>query len=145
MRALMTGLILAASLAFAQAHEQRVGPRGGALVDAGSFHVELITREKTVEVFVSDQNDKPLVASGFKALAILAVAGKSIRVMLSPSPDGVKLVGEAPEPLPARVKGRCSSPARMARPPPAASTDILASGPVAKVRKTKRPDLHRAV
>jgi len=105
MRALLASLIFTVSLAVAQAHEQRVGPRGGALVDAGTYHVELVTREKAVEIFVSDANDKPLAASGFKALAILAVAGKSVRVTLAPSPDGEKLVGEAPEPLPARVKG----------------------------------------
>ena len=105
MRVLIASLALVASLAAATAHEQRLGPRGGALVDAGTYHVELVTREKTVEIFVSDQNDKPLKASDFKALAILAVAGKSIRVMLSPSPDGAKLLGEAPELIPARVKG----------------------------------------
>ncbi len=105
MRALVASLVLAASLAVAQAHEQRVGPRGGALVDAGSYHVELVARDRTVEIFVSDANDEPLAASGFKALAILAVAGKTVRVALQPSPDGTKLTGEAPEPLPPRVKG----------------------------------------
>ncbi len=75
------------------------------MVDAGTYHVELVTRDRAIEIFVSDANDKPLMASGFKALAILAVAGRSVRVVLSPSPDGVKLVGEAPESLPARVKG----------------------------------------
>ncbi len=105
MRALISSLILTLGVIAAQAHEQRVGPRGGALVDAGSYHVELVTKDKAVEIFVSDQNDKPLKASEFKALAILAVAGKSIRVTLQPSPDGGKLVGEAPEALPPRVKG----------------------------------------
>lgn len=105
MRTHIASLFLTLWAFAAQAHEQRVGPRGGALVDAGAYHVELITREKTVEIFVSDQNDKPLAASGFKALAILAIAGKSVRVTLVPSPDGTKLVGSAPEPLAARVKG----------------------------------------
>jgi hypothetical protein len=105
MRALIASLALVAALWSANAHEQRVGPRGGMLVDAGSYHVELVTREKAVEIFVSDAQDKPLAASGFKALAILAVAGKSVRVMLEPSPDGAKLVGTAPEALPTRVKG----------------------------------------
>lgn len=109
MRTLMTCLGLAASLFLtvvtAHAHEQRSGPRGGALVDAGSYHVELVTRDKAVEIFVSDANDKPLPATGFKALAILAVAGKSVRVTLEPSSDGAKLVGSTAEPLPARVKG----------------------------------------
>jgi hypothetical protein len=105
MRTLFSSLALAASLVSAIAHEQRVGPRGGALVDAGVYHVELVTRDKAIEIFVSDQNDKPLPAAGFKALAILAVAGKSVRVTLEPAPDGAKLVGSAAEPLPARVKG----------------------------------------
>lgn len=105
MRPFLTGLALAASITCVQAHEQRVGPRGGALVDAGTYHVELLTREKVVEIFVSDQNDKPLSATGFKALAILAVAGKSVRVTLAPTADGAKLTGEAAEPLPPRVKG----------------------------------------
>jgi hypothetical protein len=105
MRTLISGLAFAASLTLAHAHEQRVGPRGGALVDAGTYHVELVTRDKAVEIFVSDQNDKPLSASGFKALAILAIDGKSVRVTLEPAPDGGKLVGAAPQSLPARVKG----------------------------------------
>jgi hypothetical protein len=105
MRALIASLMLTMSLAFVHAHEQRVGPRGGALVDAGTYHVEMVTRDKTVEIFVSDAQDKPLPATGFKALAILAVAGKSIRVTLEPSQDGAKLIGSAPEALPAKVKG----------------------------------------
>ncbi|MCZ8373935.1 MAG: hypothetical protein O9342_01055 [Beijerinckiaceae bacterium] len=110
MRSLLAGLAVAclsflSSLPLAEAHEQRTGPRGGALVDAGSYHVELITRDKAVEIFVSDAQDKPLPANGFKALAILAVSGKSVRVTLEPAPDGSKLIGAAAESLPARVKG----------------------------------------
>lgn len=105
MRALLASLALTASLSIVLAHEQRVGPRGGALVHVGFYHVELVAKEKAVEVFVSDTNDKPLLATGFKALAILAVAGKSVRVTLEPSPDGAKLVGAAPETLPTRIKG----------------------------------------
>lgn len=105
MRNLIAALILLAGLSPALAHEQRLGPRGGALVDAGSYHVELVTADKTVEIFLSDANDKPLAAAGFKALAILAVAGKSVRVTLEPSADGSKLSGQAPEALPKRLKG----------------------------------------
>lgn len=105
MRSLFTGLALVTSIMPAIAHEQRVGPRGGALVDAGTYHVEMVTRDKAIEIFVSDQNDKPLPAAGFKALAILAIAGKSVRVTLEPAPDGTKLVGSASEQLGARVKG----------------------------------------
>ncbi len=105
MRSLPAVLALVFGLSAAQAHEQRLGPRGGALVDAGAYHVELVVAEKTVEIFVSDAGDKPLVATGFKALAILAVGGKSIRVTLEPAADGSKLTGQAGETLPKRVKG----------------------------------------
>ncbi len=105
MRFLTTGLILAATVSLAHAHEQRQGPRGGALVDAGAYHVEVVTRERVIEIFVSDAGDKPLSASGFKALAILTSGGKPLRITLEPAADGGKLVGEAPEVLPSRVKG----------------------------------------
>ncbi len=102
---LIFGLPLGTGLSPAHAHEQRQGPRGGALIDAGAYHVELVIRDRAVEIFVSDANDKPLPAVGFKALAILTSAGKSVRVTLQPAVDGGKLVGEAPEPLSQRVKG----------------------------------------
>lgn len=105
MRALLAVVLLALGLVHAHAHEQRIGPRGGALVDAGSYHVEIVIENKTIEIFVSDANDKSLPATGFKALAILAVGGSSVRVTLEPAPDGSKLVGQASEGLPKRVKG----------------------------------------
>ncbi|MBN8533063.1 MAG: hypothetical protein J0L51_03140 [Rhizobiales bacterium] len=105
MRKFLTILAFFSALSLAQAHGQRVGPRGGALVHVGNNHVELVTAEKQVEIFISDAFDKPLAAKGYKALAILAVDGKSVRVTLEPSPDGGKLIGVAPEALPAKVKG----------------------------------------
>lgn len=105
MRFPIASLAFVAGLSLAIAHEQRVGPRGGMLVDAGTYHVELVTRDKAVEIFVSDSQDKPLPATGFKALAILTAAGKPVRVTLEPSADGSKLVGSVADPLPSRVKG----------------------------------------
>jgi hypothetical protein len=105
MRAVFTAFLMMLGLLAAQAHEQRVGPRGGALVDAGTYHVELVTAGQAIEIYVSDAQDKPLPATGFKAVAILAVGGKSVRVALEPHGDGAKLVGQAAEPLPKRVRG----------------------------------------
>lgn len=89
----------------ARAHEPRTGPHGGQLVDAGSYHVEVITQEKAIEVYVSDLADKPLPAAGFKALAILALEGKAARVPLAPIADGSRLAGNAEIVLPRRIKG----------------------------------------
>lgn len=100
-------LLLAASLlaAPALAHEPRTGPRGGALVDAGNYHVEVVTQDKIINVFVSDLADKPLLATGFKALAIVALDGKAARVPLEAAGDASRLTGTAEVPLPKRIKG----------------------------------------
>jgi hypothetical protein len=88
----------------ALAHEPRKGPNGGALVDAGSYHIEVIGSGTTLDVLVSDAVDKPLPATGFRALAIIVIDGKTQRIALEPTADGKKLTGMAPAPLTA-VKG----------------------------------------
>jgi hypothetical protein len=93
---------LATASAFA--HEPRKGPNGGALVDAGSYHIEVIGKGTAIEVLVSDATDKPVPATGFKALAIMVIDGKTQRIVLEPGPDGKKLVGTVPAPL-TSVKG----------------------------------------
>ncbi len=55
-------------------------------------------------MLVSDAADKPLSASGFKALAIMVIDGKTQRIALQPSPDGKMLTGTAPAPI-TNVKG----------------------------------------
>ncbi len=80
------------------------GPNGGDLVDAGNYHIEVIGKGTALEVLVSDAADKPLSASGFKALAIMVIDGKTQRIALQPSPDGKKLTGTAPTPI-TTVKG----------------------------------------
>lgn len=88
----------------ALAHEPRKGPNGGALVDAGSYHIEVVGRGTAIEVLVTDATDKPVEATGFKALAIMVIDGKTQRIALEPTPDGKKLVGTAPAPV-ISVKG----------------------------------------
>ena len=62
------------------------------------------TARRTVTVFLSDVNDAPISAAGFKANAILLIGGKSQRFPLEPA-DGSKLVGTAPTPVKPGVKG----------------------------------------
>jgi hypothetical protein len=78
------------------AHEPRKGPNGGPLVDAGAYHIEVLTSGTTLEVLVTDGNDKPVSAAGFKATAVMVVDGSTHRIALAPSADGTKLVGTAP-------------------------------------------------
>jgi hypothetical protein len=103
LRATLLAFLLLAPLA-AHAHEPRIGPRGGALVDAGPHHVEVVPAPGGLDVFVSDANDRPLPATGFRGIAILAVGGKPLRIPLEPrQPD--RLSGPATLPAGEALKG----------------------------------------
>lgn len=89
----------------ALAHEPRPGPNGGLKVDAGDYHVELVANgTDTVTLFLFDVNDQPVDSAGFKASAILIVNGKPARFAIEPT-TGQQLVGKAPAPVEAGVKG----------------------------------------
>jgi hypothetical protein len=98
---LFAAALLISGSAFA--HET-TGPNGGPLVDAGNLHVELVTRDRTVDVFVSDAKDKPLDVAGYKGSAILIVGGKPLRVTLEPA-GANRLSGTAAVEVPKGVKG----------------------------------------
>ena len=93
--------LLAATAAYA--HET-TGQHGGRVADAGKFHVELVAKGETVDVFVSDEGQKPVPAAGFKGTAILVVGGKPTRVPLEPA-DGNRLTGKAAAALGDSPKG----------------------------------------
>lgn len=104
---LAAGLAVACLLmsSLAAAHEAAKGRNGGWRVDAGKYHTELVVDGTTqVTIFISDVDDTPLPAAGFKATAILVVNGKTQRFALEPA-EGSKLVGTAPEPITSGVKG----------------------------------------
>lgn len=101
---LALALILVAALP-ALGHEAAKGRNGGWRVDAGKYHTEIVVDGTTkVVLFLSDVEDKPIPAAGFKATAILVVDGKTQRFGLEPA-DGSKLVGTSPVPVKAGVKG----------------------------------------
>lgn len=107
----MTRLVLAALLGLflaapVFAHEPRPGPNGGLKVDAGGrHHAELVANgTPQVVVFLYDANDQPVPAQGYRANAILVVAGATQRFALQPG-EGNRLVGTAPVPVPAGSKG----------------------------------------
>lgn len=87
----------------ARAHDTK-GPNGGQLTEAGNYHVELVGRGTRLDVFVSDANDAPLPATGFKALAILVIEGKPQRIPMQPE-GADRLTGTAPAAVPSPAKG----------------------------------------
>ena len=87
------------------AHDAAKGRHGGWRVDAGKFHTELVVDGSSrVVVYLSDADDKPIPATGFKGTAIFIIDGKSQRFALAPA-EGSKLVGTAPAPIKRGVKG----------------------------------------
>ncbi|WP_203158495.1 hypothetical protein [Methylobacterium aquaticum] len=84
------------------AHEG-TGHHGGRLVEAGPYHIELVTKDRRVEVTIYDAKEKAVSPAGFKGTAILVVGGKPARVVLVPSAAG--LAGEAEVALGANPKG----------------------------------------
>jgi hypothetical protein len=106
LRSMLMTLPLALALsAPLSAHEAAKGHNGGLRVDAGKYHTELLVDGSTnVAVFLSDADDKPIPAAGFKATAILIIDGKSQRIELKPA-EASKMAGTAPAPVKPGVKG----------------------------------------
>ena len=98
---LIAALLLASQ---AYAHGPEKGPNGGKLVDAGDYHVEMVAKQTQLFVYLSDDKDKPVDATGFKATGVFVVSGKSQRIELKPE-SANKLSGSASVPLPATLKG----------------------------------------
>lgn len=98
-------LLIAFSLAAvtpALAHSEK-GPHDGRLAENNDFHVELVAKQTSVEVYLSDANEKAMAATGYKGIAILTVGGKAQRILLTPAQD--KLIGTSTVALPAQPKG----------------------------------------
>lgn len=84
------------------AHEG-TGHHGGRIADAGPYHIELVTKDRTVEVTIYDAKEKAVSPAGFKGTAILVVGGKPARVVLTPAE--ARLTGEAEVALGTNPKG----------------------------------------
>ncbi|XIA66527.1 hypothetical protein ACFIOY_11395 [Bradyrhizobium sp. TZ2] len=101
-RYLTLGVALLAALP-AYAHELK-SLHGRRLAEAGPYHVELVAKEKAIEVFLTGENDKPIDPKGFKGVAIFNLGGKAERITLAPSEKNA-LSGMAATALPANPKG----------------------------------------
>jgi hypothetical protein len=101
MRRLSFVFMLITASAFA--HDS-TGPNGGRVTDLGPFHAELIARGSTVELYVTDADNKAIAMDGYKGLAILVVGGRSERIDLAHG-TGNKLTGTSTGAIPPNAKG----------------------------------------
>jgi hypothetical protein len=87
----------------ASAHDPK--PRhGGAVVMAGTYHVELVIKDRQVDVYLLGHDDKPVAVTGRKGVAILMADGKSVRIPLEPV-GSERLSGKAADAGPTTPKG----------------------------------------
>ena len=93
--------MLAALPAFA--HNPK-SSHGGRIALAGPYHVELVAKDKAIEIFLRGHDDKPIDPKGYKGVAILNLGGKAERITLAPS-EGDALSGTAAEAVPPNPKG----------------------------------------
>ena len=99
---IVTALFAAPSIALA--HAPKIGANGGSQTDAGSFHVEVVPKGATLQVFLRDHSDKDVKTDGFKGTAIFVIDGKPQRIPLTPAGDN-RLSGMSSVDLPANPKG----------------------------------------
>lgn len=105
MKVAITAAALALTAVQGFAHEAGSGPHGGPKVDAGKYHAELVVDgSSNVAVYLTDEADKPVATTGFKANAIFVVGTQPVRFALTPA-DNTKLTGTAPVAVPPGVKG----------------------------------------
>jgi hypothetical protein len=104
-RSLVLGALFGASLAVLPASAHDPKPRhGGAIVIAGTYHVELVVKDGQVDVYLMGHDDKPVAVTGRKGVAILMAGGKSVRVPLEPV-GAERLSGKAADANPTTPKG----------------------------------------
>ena len=77
---------------------------GGRAVEAGEYHVELVTKADAVDVYLPITTTRRSASAGYKGLAILVVDGKSQRIVLEPAGKS-RLSGKAAGALPSAPKG----------------------------------------
>ncbi len=101
---LMSALLISIMVTSSAIAHDATGTNGGKVIDAGSYHLELVTEGSAVNVYVTDSGDKPATVEGFKGTAILIVAGKPQRIELAPA-GANRLAGTAALDVPQGAKG----------------------------------------
>lgn len=102
----LVALVLAGLMSFgaALAHAPEKGKHGGQQTDAGNYHVEVVPRGNTLDVFITDHSETPVSTKGFKGTAVLVVGGKAQRITLAPRGENI-LTGTSPVELAAPIRG----------------------------------------
>jgi hypothetical protein len=96
-----TALWLAlAPAAFAQGHGHGdKGPKGGPMQDVAGVHAELMVADRTLTIYVYDEDSKPIPAAGFSGSALVG-SGQTRQVIQLASGSDNALTGTASTAVP---------------------------------------------
>jgi hypothetical protein len=115
-RFLLLPLLFIASIALA--HDVVKGPNGGLVRHGGMYHLELVTKNTDLTVYLTDKDDKPVDAVPSSVRATVLTGGSTHTVTLTPDFSMVhKLEGTLPKPLEPGAKVIVSLPQAAPKPP----------------------------
>ena len=80
---LALSLLASASITFAD--ERAIGPNGGQIKDAGKHHLELVVKENTLMVYVTDAKNQKIITKGASGTATVLAGKNTANVKLEPS------------------------------------------------------------
>lgn len=79
----------------ADKHDDAHAKHGGVAVEAGTYHVELVAKDKSLTFYVSGHDDKPIDVKGGKATANVFSGKDKANIVLTPA-SGNMMKGETP-------------------------------------------------
>lgn len=80
------------ALAQGHSHTHGPGPNGGQIGDIGSRHVELVTRDGELRLYLLDDQEKPITARGASGTATIQAQGRQQTLRFEAGPDDAYLV-----------------------------------------------------
>ena len=95
--ALIAALVFSAPAVAQHAHGQK-GPNGGIMEDVAGVHAELVVSGNTLTINVFDENNKPIVAKGFSASALVVSGSERETLTLAVSGENA-LKGDTKKPV----------------------------------------------
>lgn len=85
LRMAVLAAVLALGPAAGLAHEEKAGPNGGPVQDAGKFHVELVMKADELRAFVTADKDVKVDTKGAEAVATVLAGKEKATVKLAPA------------------------------------------------------------
>lgn len=87
----------------AEKHDDAHAKNGGVAVEAGTYHVELVAKDKSLTIYVNGHDDKPVEVKGAKATANV-FSGKDKGNIVLTSAGSNTMKGETPFAIAADAK-----------------------------------------